>query len=217
MTVQDIIAYLQHKKTHNNTSALVTVTTPWKLKPWDFLDFAKLDLRADDPRSCVNALSNAKRALDCQIHSILFAFGLYNISQDEDWGFKRKIDTLKRFHVAMPRILRKVTDTRNLMEHDYMLPGYDQVEDFVDVAALFVEATNRYLFSFNAAPSFVNLDISDPEAVHASIDFEDSVITVNVKQSGVEEEQRTTVKAGGDEYMELLQVLLNFNSFFTRG
>ena len=37
----------------------------------DFLEFAKEDSRGKDLRSCVNALGNVKRAIECRIDSIL--------------------------------------------------------------------------------------------------------------------------------------------------
>ena len=49
---------------------------PWDIHANEFLRFAKEDLVSDMHHRLVNALSNAKRAMDCQIESLLLAYGL---------------------------------------------------------------------------------------------------------------------------------------------
>jgi len=56
-------------------SDFISFSHEFPLDPKDFLTFAKKDFFAADTRGLVNALSNAKRAIDCQTDSILIALG----------------------------------------------------------------------------------------------------------------------------------------------
>lgn len=50
--------------------------SPFPLKGEDFITFAKADFFKADARGLVNALSNAKRAIDCEADSFIAAVGL---------------------------------------------------------------------------------------------------------------------------------------------
>lgn len=131
------------------------------ITPERFLEFAKQDLEGDDDRALVNALTNAKRAIDAQIDKVLLSFGV----RTDQLGIRRKTEFLQELGVATPRIIRKVRDARNYLEHEYKLPEREQVEDAVDVAVLFVAATEEALHDF---PDYVLLSNVDA--------FEDQVL-----------------------------------------
>jgi hypothetical protein len=109
--------------------------------PYDFLSFAERDLEDDSDRALVNALSNAKRAIDAQVDKILLCFGI-PINRR---GIRSKMEFLQQVNVVAPRIVRKVRDARNYLEHEYKLPTREQVQDAVDIASLFVTASNEAL------------------------------------------------------------------------
>src|ERR1019366_719242 len=46
----------------------------FELMPDDYLRFAEEDVKARNKRGRVNAISNAKRAIDCQVHGLLSIF-----------------------------------------------------------------------------------------------------------------------------------------------
>lgn len=48
----------------------------FQIKPRDFIYYAKEDLRTGMDSGLINALTNAKRAIDCQIDTILQTFGI---------------------------------------------------------------------------------------------------------------------------------------------
>lgn len=66
----------------------------FELSPNHFLRFAKSDLNLKTKRSTVNALSNAKRAIECQVDEILYVLGHYKAAKRKD-GIFRKIEFLK--------------------------------------------------------------------------------------------------------------------------
>lgn len=118
--------------------------TPFDITPQDFIKYAEVDLQSNYEHSIVNALSNSKRALDCQLDSLLYFLGYYNISQKSFWSFPRKLDLINELGIIAPRVLRKINKQRNLLEHQFVRPERETVEDFLDIAMLFIASTDRY-------------------------------------------------------------------------
>ena len=103
--------------------------------PNEYLTFAEKDLRLGGTRGLVNALGNAKRAIDCQIAGLLTGLGLAC-----NGNFPEKLARVDALGIVAPRILRKVVQLRNSLEHDFHRPQKEEVEDAVDIATLFLES-----------------------------------------------------------------------------
>jgi len=131
----------------DSATILDVFETPFDTKPEEFLKFAEDDLRIGESKGQYNSLSNVKRAIDCQMDSILLRFCLYEISKSEKWNFPKKIDVLNKLGIISPRILQKINAKRNSLEHEYKKPTREDVEDAIDVATLFVHYTNKFLFN----------------------------------------------------------------------
>ena len=123
----------------------IIVEIPFDLKPRDFFNFAIEDLDSHYEHHLINGLSNIKRAIDCQIDSILYTYGLFKKSKKENWYFPKKIDILNNLGIVSPRILTKINRLRNLLEHQYEQPEEEKVTDALDIAELFIEYTDRFL------------------------------------------------------------------------
>jgi hypothetical protein len=147
-TVDDIIDFLNHSDFQVEGTDFREYEIPFDIKPKDFLDYAELDLNSNLQHRFVNALSNAKRALDCQVVCLLDVFGLLKQADKKRWGFPSKIEALKKIGILAPRILTKINNTRNLLEHEFANPNAEQVNDFIDVVALFLESTKIYLENY---------------------------------------------------------------------
>jgi hypothetical protein len=107
----------------------------------DFLEAAE---DAFELTQHANAVSDAKRAIYCQIDEVLDCLGY-------PWkrrAVAKKLDVIKRCGFAAPRILRRVNAARNLLEHEYVKPSPAKAEEALDIATLFVDATRRHLESF---------------------------------------------------------------------
>jgi hypothetical protein len=116
------------------------------LRPADYLRFANADLKQNLEHFQINALSNAKRAIDCQVDNLFSAFGLIRKRT-----FPEKLAVVEELGLLAPRILKKVVKVRNLLEHEYYRPQVAEVEDAVDLASLFVEASARPFRGFMTA------------------------------------------------------------------
>lgn len=120
----------------------------------EFMKFAEADLQQETTQGLVNALSNAKRAIDCQVDTVLGCFGLL-----ARHSFPQKINILNELGIVTPRIIKKVVKARNFLEHEYINPEREQVEDAVDVATLFVISLDKGLRNFWC--DFVILEATD--------------------------------------------------------
>lgn len=114
-----------------------------RILPNNYLLYAQGDLESTLPHKHINALSNAKRAIDCQLDNIFDAFGMR-----KKRNFPKKMELIGEIGLVAPRIVRKVVRVRNLLEHEYYDPDESEVEDAVDVTTLFLEATARPFRSF---------------------------------------------------------------------
>jgi len=139
---------LNLEKTRFSLASNTRLITNFDISPQDFIKYAEFDLASKYEHNIVNALSNSKRALDCQLDSLLFSFGYYQKSQKGFWSFPKKLDLIKDFGVIAPRVLKKINKQRNLLEHQFIKPEKETVEDFLDIAMLFIASTDQYILRF---------------------------------------------------------------------
>jgi hypothetical protein len=116
----------------------------FEINPEDFLEYAKQDIKDGGERSLVNAISNAKRAIDCQTDKVLKCLGF----ETKRMTFSTKFKVCQDLGLITPRIVRKVVGARNYLEHEYRRPGRERTRDALDVATLYIDATNSVLQAF---------------------------------------------------------------------
>lgn len=113
----------------------------------EYLTFAKQDLMEDSDRARINALSNAKRAIECRLDEIFKVYNFKGFSSQHGWKLPYKMQVVQTFGVPAPSALRNlITSKRNILEHEYIRPkDHQEIQNAVDVAELFLEATHRYV------------------------------------------------------------------------
>ena len=131
---------------------------PFTINPNNFLEYSKQDLNQGDERGLVNSLTNIKRAIECQIDTLLYFYGFGKVAKRENWGFPKKCNILQEIGILSPKILERINSHRVKLEHFYEKPDKERVEDALDVATLFVEVTNNYipLSMFVRSSSIIN-------------------------------------------------------------
>lgn len=159
--ISDLIEFLNGELTYWSSYDSEDKKLPFDLLPNEYLQFAEEDLEQYEKRSLVNALSNAKRSLDCQIESLLYILCLKKFADKERMNIPRKIELLKSVGIIAPRILKKINNVRNTMEHDFYCPNIDEVQDFIDVILLFNSYTNKYLDRVNYNCEIENDEYND--------------------------------------------------------
>jgi len=112
--------------------------------PYDFLLLAEEDWERGGLAAELNAITNAKRAIVAQMDQALLSFGYPAIP----WNVPKKIEALQSLGLVTPRILRRVSSTRNLLEHEYRRPSMKDIEEAIDLAALFVASIKPVLTVF---------------------------------------------------------------------
>jgi len=145
MTIDDMLKIIESSSACFIANGYDSVEVPFPISSAEYLKFAEEDLKENSERGRVNALSNAKRSLDARIESVLIGFGFHRIAKTENWKMPKKLSFLSDLGILTPRVLTKLNKTRNLIEHEFHCPTREQVEDFVDVVALFNESTRVYL------------------------------------------------------------------------
>lgn len=139
-----------------------TLEFEFDISPKDFLNFSKKDFISNDERGYVNALSNAKRAIDCQTDKILKSLGI-SLEEDKipaafnEFVFKyknanknnmpNKLIFLEAIGFAPTRLIAESRTLRNKIEHYYKKASKVEVENAIELAHLFILATNSKLGS----------------------------------------------------------------------
>ena len=152
-----------------------TVNYPYPTTPYDFLESAERDLNKELPESTSNSLANTKRALDSQLDYFFKAYGLAKLSQS--WGTGQKIRVVGNLGLVPNRLLHKVNEARNDLEHRFARPSTQTAMNAVDIVGLFIAATDMYLYPIHSSACFYNqnqnksliLQIISNEAIEASI------------------------------------------------
>lgn len=122
----------------------------FELKPRDFLRFAKTDFNSNSEKGYINALTNSKRAIDCQIDGAFSQFGIkyddisksankileFVNSENLDLAFKLKL--IKALDFAPSGLIAKTRNLRNKLEHYYKKPQREEVADAIEMAELFI-------------------------------------------------------------------------------
>lgn len=152
----------------------------------DYLSFAALDLvEGKTPRHLVNALSNAKKALHLRLEDLCLGFGGVNLKSRKT--FPDLISYIRECGLVAPRVLDRLNAQRNAVEHDYILPVETDVETFVDVAHLFVAATDRWVSRrpCQIGCSGIEISINSLKYNLARIDFiwRQGVVSIVLKES----------------------------------
>ena len=113
----------------------------FEVEPEDFLEQAEEDYERGGSSSLLNSIHNSRRAVRCAIDRAVTCVGF----DPRVMSVKQDLALLSDIGFLTPSILRRVSDTRNLLEHEYQLPSKEAVEEALDLASLFVEATSRNL------------------------------------------------------------------------
>lgn len=124
-----------------------------EIRPFEYLEFARLDLSdGNEPRNLINALGNAKRALHLQVETIANGYGYRKLSRSSK--FPPKLDFLGEIGITTPAIISKLNTLRNKVEHDYLVPDLEQIQDYCDVVELFLRATEAPINTFPVGVEF---------------------------------------------------------------
>ncbi len=112
--------------------------------------------------------------------------------------------------IISPEILKKINRKRNFLEHEYIYPSKEEVEDALDVAKLFVAYTNKYLFRANTG---FELFIEGEGDIDINLDWKNHKITCTYRTYDIYNKYHDfvtedLVSADQKEYDEDLKIYL---------
>jgi len=175
------------------------VDLPFDISAEEFLDYATSDLSSQIPHKLINALSNIKRSLDCSLDSLLFSFGLFEMSKQQKWNFPDKLKNLSNAGLISPQILRKINKKRNLLEHEFKKPRESDVEDAYDIVSLFLLYAKKF---FRRLDEFYG--IFGKEKLHLSLKFDYKKGELTVSSDYIFK-NKIIIKANSNEYMNFIK------------
>ena len=122
------------------------------VRPGDYLMYARDDLKENSERGLINAISNAKRCIDCLVETILNCLNIdlkkipksaKDFCNDVLPKKEHNIDpfSIRLFcalRLAPSLLISEVRNLRHKVEHDYEIPKEIDVERAIDVAELLI-------------------------------------------------------------------------------
>jgi hypothetical protein len=189
---------------------------PAGLTPSDYLVFAENDLEEGrTQRHLINAISNAKRALHLEVETICNAFGLQALKKKSK-NFPQKLDFLGKCGIVKRRLFEKMNNLRNVVEHEYYVPDSSEVEDFIDVVTLFVDAMklNRMRYPCDVDIYNATDDSGEFHATSLTGSLEKGVLILKIFPVGIhrgETEVRKEITVDDDNYFVWLSFILKNN------
>ncbi|MCR8843743.1 hypothetical protein NQ117_08590 [Paenibacillus sp. SC116] len=218
ISIEDIIlSYLIDEDTYIQPHSMESLEYPFEIKSNDYLSYAKNDLISSDDKTNanVNALSNAKRAIESRVDSILQIYGIKRVGQrvKDLNSFPQKLDLLRELGLIAPNIMKKINTARNRMEHAYIDPStgsLDDIVDFIDIAELFLESTEVIV------TRFINQFILESDSIEdywlfCKYDFEQASfeIEVNYNDTNAVERHNLQFNRKRKEYNHTFNRLFN--------
>ncbi len=208
----------------NIDSQIVEITTkeyPFPTTPQEFIESAELDLKTELPQATSNSLANSKRALDSQLDHFFIAYGLDKLAENKKWQAGKKIQVVGGLGLVPNRILFKVNETRNALEHKYERPSYQTAVNAVDIVGLFIAAMDSYLCPVHNSAAFYNL-VKDQSAIlsvasEGSIDvscFNGKADWLTLSSQHPDDFIRVNAVSQSSHYLYLLTFLLHYRRFY---
>lgn len=155
----------------------------------DYLQVAELELEtyleksADEVGShhLINCVANLKRAMDCELDTFLYVFGLRDIFSERNLGFETRLKFLHRAGIFSARSLIRLNQIRNRMEHEYEIPKVEDLEAYFDLVSAFVYLLEHSTtFAEHEESIFVVLDGHDIlRGVRITYDYEKPQISTS--------------------------------------
>ncbi|HEY5583449.1 MAG TPA: hypothetical protein VIK78_03045 [Ruminiclostridium sp.] len=140
----------------------------FNIMPKDYLMFAKNNIKekVTQTQNCIDAMSNTKRAIECQIDLLINTLGydyktfdkrnMYpvtkafiksNFQEEQCDGLTDRLKLLNILGLAPTLILSNIRKLRNQMEHEYIELSYQDVKGSIEVAELFINSSNGKLYN----------------------------------------------------------------------
>lgn len=139
----------------------------YDLLPFDYLEFAEQELEKPGLSAKINCLAHLKRAVECQLDTLLGVLGASNVATN----FPKKLDFASASGAISSKSLAKLNRIRNRVEHEYAAPEISELEAYYDIASGFIHTIEGYIFilSNNWEFSWTGEESGHSSALHVEI------------------------------------------------
>lgn len=110
-----------------------------------FLEFAKNAISFETKESIVNAVSNLKRAIDCEMDLFFESMNIKRIFDKNNLKFEIKSKFFLDAGLLPTHSINKLNTIRNKLEHEYQMPQISDVRTYYELAWDVVKIIELYL------------------------------------------------------------------------
>lgn len=145
--VKDIIQIiLQTDEIERDGSSGSDVSIPiYDISSEEFLDFAENAIAFETKEGNVNAISNLKRALDCEMDMFFESINIKRIFDKKNLKFEKKSQFLANIGLFPIQTINKLNFMRNKLEHEYRTPEIYDLYTYYELVWSVVRILDLYL------------------------------------------------------------------------
>ena len=137
-----IVQNLEHMDLDKETSGVYLQFPTFDLLPFDYLDFAEQELGKGSTVSKVTCVNHLKRAMDCELDTFLHVLNLTKLKLK----VPRKLELIAKMGIFNSRLLMKLNQIRNKIEHEYAVPKEEDLEVYFELVQAFVYALDGFIY-----------------------------------------------------------------------
>lgn len=174
------------KSTYAATGGDAWLNHEFEIEPYEFLLFAEKDYSNEGLQGLVNSVTNAKRAIDCQVDKIITCFGydpsisLPSNAQQYIDNYQNKVGSidatqklklLQSLDIVPSSLVTSMREVRNKLEHHYKAPEKNDALHIIDLAKLFIRSSDYVLKLFPDEWILINKETPDKSTKIISIEY----------------------------------------------
>lgn len=145
--INDILQFiLQSDDIESDGSCGSDIILPtYDISSEEFLEFAESAIANGTKEGLINAVSNLKRALDCEMDMFFESINLKRIFSKNNLKFEKKTQFLASIGLFPIQSVNKLNLMRNKMEHEYKTPEISDLYTYYELVWSVVKIIDLYL------------------------------------------------------------------------
>lgn len=145
--VKDMVQFiLRMDKIERDASHGSDISIPiYDISSEEFLDFAQNAISSETKEGIVNAVSNLKRALDCEMDMFFESINIKRIFDKKNLKFEKKTEFLADIGLFPIQTINKLNFMRNKLEHEYKTPEIYDLHTYYELVWSVVKILDLYL------------------------------------------------------------------------
>lgn len=145
--IKDIVQFiLRTDEIERDASSGSDIIIPvYDISSEEFLDFAENAITSETKEGVVNAVSNLKRALDCEMDMFFESINLKIIFEKKNLKFEKKTQFLANIGLFPIQTINKLNFMRNKLEHEYKIPEISDLHTYYELVWSVIKILDLYL------------------------------------------------------------------------